>query len=470
MTDILDLPGWAVLAKTKDDGTDVLEAEYTVQPTACQKCGTIDQLYRHGTKPVTYLDSPIRGSPARLLAKVQRYRCRSCGETFLQPLGGIQAERRMTERCATYIQSLCLRDTFVRIAEDVGCDDKTVRNLAAEYIDRLNAAYKPVLPVYLGIDETTIDGELCLVLTDIGNRSPVDMVEARDQGRLATWLHHFKDRSHVRGVSIDMWRPYLNTVHQLLPGVPVVVDKFHIVRMATESMEAVRVRLQKTRRKAERRDWLRSKAVLRMRSAKLNEKQRFNRDMWLDNEPELAAAYRLKEAFYDIYSLPKAEAAAAFDGFAATVPASVKAEFKPLLTAMRNWRVEILAFFDHPITNAYTEALNGVAKTINRQGRGYSFEILRARLLFGKRAKPAEQPWRLKVAFKADESDLRWMVKEQSGRCQSCGIQLGRAKDNSPHVAVLMREREQKRVLVCTLCYEGFHTQALNQKKARSTP
>lgn len=36
----------------------------------------------------------------------------------------------MTERCATYIQSLCLRDTFVRIAEDVGCDDKTARNLA----------------------------------------------------------------------------------------------------------------------------------------------------------------------------------------------------------------------------------------------------------------------------------------------------------------------------------------------------
>jgi hypothetical protein len=104
------------------------------------------------------------------------------------------------------------------------------------------------------------------------------------------------------------------------------------------------------------------------------------------------------------------------------------------------------------------------------QGRGYSFDILRARLLFGKRVKPAEQPWRPKVAFKADEADLRWLVKEQSGRCQSCGVQLGRAKDNSPHVAVLMREREQKRVLVCTLCYEGFHTQALNQKKARSTP
>ena len=28
---------------------------------------------------------------------------------------------------------------------------------------------------------------------------------------------------------------------------------------------------------------------------------------------------------------------------------------------------------DYPITNGYTEALNGVAKVINRQGRGYTF-------------------------------------------------------------------------------------------------
>ena len=50
----------------------------------------------------------------------------------------------------------------------------------------------------------------------------------------------------------------------------------------------------------------------------------------------------------------------------------------------KNWRNEILAYFDHPISNGYTEALNGVAKVINRAGRGYSFEVLRARLLFGK--------------------------------------------------------------------------------------
>lgn len=41
-----------------------------------------------------------------------------------------------------------------------------------------------------------------------------------------------------------------------------------------------------------------------------------------------------------------------------------------------------MAYFDHsPLTNAYTEALNGLVKTANRLGRGYSFEVLRAKVL-----------------------------------------------------------------------------------------
>ena len=99
--------------------------------------------------------------------------------------------------------------------------------------------------------------------------------------------------------------------------------------------------------------------------------------MWLDNEPELADAYRLKEAFYAIYGPRSPRRWPPMTPSRGDVPQALKADFKVLLTAMRNWRPEITAYFDHPISNAYTEALNGVAKTINRAGRGYSFEVLR---------------------------------------------------------------------------------------------
>jgi transposase len=42
----------------------------------------------------------------------------------------------------------------------------------------------------------------------------------------------------------------------------------------------------------------------------------------------------------------------------------------------------ILNYFEHPVTNAYTESLNSLIRVMNRLGRGYSFEALRAKILF----------------------------------------------------------------------------------------
>ncbi len=49
---------------------------------------------------------------------------------------------------------------------------------------------------------------------------------------------------------------------------------------------------------------------------------------------------------------------------------------------MANWETEVFAYFDHRITNAYTESLNSLIRVMNRLGRGYSFEALRAKMLF----------------------------------------------------------------------------------------
>lgn len=471
MSDILDLPGWKVLSQHTDGKTYDIEAEYTVQTNTCQKCGVIDRLYRHGVTTVVYRDSPIRGCPTSIKAKVQRWKCRDCGETFQQPLAGIHADVRMTERCVTYIQRQSLLDTFVRIAEHIGCDDKTVRTVAGSYMEELARAYRPKLPAWLGIDETQIDGKMRCVITDVGTRKPIDMLADRSRDTLATWLNHFRERRQVMGVAIDMWRPYRDVAHQLLPGAPVVIDKFHVVRTASYCMERVRIRLQKVKKAGERRDWMRSKPLLNMRYAQLNEKQRFNVDMWLDNTPELAAAHRLKEAFFDIYDLPRKQAIAAYDAFPATVPDDLRADFKVLLTMMRNWRTEILAYFSHPITNAYTEALNGVAKTINRTGRGYSFEVLRARLLFGRIDDvPDELPTPVYVPYdRPIPPRVRKTALETAGcRCHSCRgvfetseLDLHRTLPGLDNMALLL--------VLCKVCHHRFHTDELTVHSVLST-
>ena len=88
MTDILDLQDWRVTATRQEDGELVIEAEYSVQPAACLKCGVIGRLYKHGPKPITVRDSPVRGRPVRLVAIAQRYKCRlGHAAARLQPVG-----------------------------------------------------------------------------------------------------------------------------------------------------------------------------------------------------------------------------------------------------------------------------------------------------------------------------------------------------------------------------------------------
>lgn len=465
MTDILNLPGWKATASRQDDDEYVIEAEYTVQPTICPKCGVIGTPYKHGTKVVAYRDKPVRCEPTSVLANVQRYRCRDCGETFLQPLDGIQPNMRMTARCAEYIKTQCLSDTFVRIAQNIGCDDKTVRDLAGEHITALNLAFKPHLPEWLGIDETQIDGKLRCIITDVVNRKPVDMLPDRDKVSVTNWLNQFRERRTVKGLAIDMWRPYKDAAEIVFPGLPVVVDKFHLVKMANKAMDDIRISLAKDQDKAVGKDWMRRKALLRLRYKSLDEKGRFSLGMWLDNEPGVKTAYDLKEAFYDIYdATTKAEASKRLDAWRESVPASMKKgkkSFAPLLTSTRNWRVEMLAVFDYPITNGYTEALNGVAKVINRQGRGYSFEVLRARLLFGQTtfSKPRKKGQRPIVSRTLAQTAAHAMlVKAFGGRCESCGGIFPPEDIESSIIPPIIPGQHTKSAYLCEDCHARFHT------------
>lgn len=136
------------------------------------------------------------------------------------------------------------------------------------------------------------------------------------------------------------------------------------------------------------------------------------------------------------------------------VPANMrkgKKSFLPLLTATRNWRKEILEYFNHPISNGYTEALNGVAKVINRAGRGYTFEVLRAKgLSRNKRLQPAPEP----VVQPTEPTRPKTLT-----RCDCCGGAYEPFELHRTRTGIRLEGEEHRGVsLYCGMCYERFHT------------
>ena len=83
----------------------------------------------------------------------------------------------------------------------------------------------------------------------------------------------------------------------------------------------------------------------------------------------------MKEALRTWYATAtKASAAQGLDGWIARVKRQGPAELKKALSAFRNWRDEILAFFDFlptRLSNGFVEGKNNRTKALMRQGYGY---------------------------------------------------------------------------------------------------
>jgi len=116
----------------------------------------------------------------------------------------------------------------------------------------------------------------------------------------------------------------------------------------------------------------------------LNDEERLLLSGWSRNYPILCVAHRFKEGFYAIYesSRDAHEAARHYDSWCRSITSDVRTAFADLVRAFQNWMPYILNYFEHPVTNACTESLNNLIRVMNRLGRGYSFEALRAKILF----------------------------------------------------------------------------------------
>lgn len=382
---ILHLPGWTVLKQSDTMHSFNIESTYDKAEDTCVKCGIVGRLYKHGTWKQEINDLPIHGKPSIISLARLRYHCRECGKTFLQPLPDLAPVGTMTKRLVAYIERQATKRTFMDVAAEVGVSGNTISNVFNAYVDKLDATVFFETPQVLGIDETHLLRHPRCVLTNVEKRTILDVLEDRNKSTVNQRLFWMPNKERIRVVTMDMWKPYRDAVKAVLPGTAVVIDKFHVVRMATQALESVRKGMAASLNTNQRRILMRSRFLLLRRTQTLNVESLNTVNEWITKMPELGTAYNLKEGFYGLYDLSdKKIAIDAYKEWKMSIPDSMVSVFKPLTTAVDNWGHEIFAYFDHRYTNAVTEALNGVAKVINRNGRGYSFKVIRAKMLYSK--------------------------------------------------------------------------------------
>lgn len=386
MIDLLQLDGVDPIGQKIEDGTLLILANGIVDaPKQCPACGNAP-LYKHGKRKYQYADTPMHGKPVKVEIERQRYRCNACGTVVTPDIPSLDDKRVATRRLVEYIQGRCFGATFTLLARETGLVVNTVKAIAMEYAELLENHSNLDTPRLMGLDEVKIAGDYRTVFANLEMKTLFEIYEKRTLSRIRDFFKNLKDKEKVEWVVADMWEPCKVVLGEQLPDARRVIDRFHVVCMASDAHEKIRIDLQKPMSKEDR---LFMKKGIRW-SPPRGPDNRSNRDWEIiehirQNYPKLALAFDLKEEFFRIYECKtRAEGEDAYDKWKKSIPPEFQHGFGQVSATVDRHYQDIFNYFDCPIANGYTEAMNGVMKAANRMGRGYSFDVVRAKLLFSK--------------------------------------------------------------------------------------
>jgi transposase len=197
-------------------------------------------------------------------------------------------------------------------------------------------------------------------------------------------LDRLNDCEAVEAVSMDMSRTFREAVQLCLPRARIVADHFHVIQHVNKAVNKVIGR------------WAKTQAGKQAKAGQHHLFLRNQEDLSAEDEqsrailaaafPEIERAWQLKEALRTWYATAEAETAAAdLDRWIAAGKRCGPKEVRKALSAFRNWRQEILAFFDFlptRLSNGFVEGKNNRTKALMRQGYGYrNRRHLRLRIL-----------------------------------------------------------------------------------------
>lgn len=411
-TILFDLPGVRVRDVDRAaDGARVVHVETAAGYAAgCPGCGVVS------TSVKAYVTTQPRDLPygERALTVVwhkRRWRCAepSCARTsFTEAIDEVPARRRTTGRLrraiATAVGDACR--SVAEAASSFGVSWPTADTAVREAADE--ALGEPAPTEVLGIDETRRGRPRWIFSVEsarwvrvdpwdtgfvdlAGDQGLLGQVEGRTSRCVVDWLsaRTAQFREAVRYVAIDPAAGYAHALRScdehgqlLLPNATLVVDHFHIVKLANDAVTAVRRRVvwEQKGRRSRKIDpaWANRRRLLSARE-RLTDKA-FTA-MWnslVDSDPsaQILTAWIAKEELRTLLAL--ARTGASRDQIARRLGAFYQwcadaniAEITTLATTVETWWPAIEAFIHTGVTNARTEGINRLIKQVKRSACGF---------------------------------------------------------------------------------------------------
>jgi transposase len=392
----LDMPEFEILSQSTGSGESIEVHVRAKQGSAvCPKCGQ-ESSKVHDTRKRIKRDIRLGAYQVYLVIHKRRFGCATCGKPFTESDCACGRYQRTTQRFRDHIAKQACQRPLTHVAQEVQVGPRFVHGCLYGWIQKklekkgrtLDEQTKLPTPQILGIDEFALrkGHHYDTILCDLESRDVLEVGDGRKKEEVVKLLERLNNPDAVKAVSMDMSASFRPAVQEALPKAQIVVDHFHVIQHV---MKAFRKVLSSWAHRKEGIVLLHRKQYLFLKAKEdLTEQETQERERIGARLPLLEKAWQLKEALRAWYATATvADAAERLDAWIKHVQQEGPDALQKALSPFKNWRQEILAFFEYlPIlvSNGFVEGKNNRTKAIMRQAYGYRNRYnLRMRILLG---------------------------------------------------------------------------------------
>jgi transposase len=340
---------------------------------ACEGCGGSHSAYDKVER--TWKHLRFFEHPTYIHAWVPRIRCslKSTVSNVMVPWA--RASSGFTLLFEAFVLELAKEIPMSMVGEMVGESGQTIFRILDHYVQKARAKenYQGVRKV--GIDETSFSKghKYVTCLVDSEHGKVLSLTAGKDHSVIDVLIKDFEEhdghRSNINEVSCDLSRAFRKGVKEVLPGVVVTSDRFHVMQLVSKAQDKVRQREYSASK---------SKSFKNMRFALLSnpenqsETQKLLIEQMKTENNDTVQAYQMRLMLKDIYDLDTHMTARdSLGAWIEIVEQSHIPEMIKVARTIKEYLEEILQYFISRMTNAIVEGINTMIQSIKRRAKGY---------------------------------------------------------------------------------------------------
>ena len=343
----------------------------------CPDCKSRDFI-KKGTVTRKFKTLPIGKREVFIELPVQRIECLSCQKVKQVKLDFAKENCSHTKSFERYALDLCRLLPISDVSRLLKVSWGTIKEIEKKYLKKRFEKPKLKHLKRIAIDEVYLGKKtkyMTLVM-DLVTGAVVYVGKGKSADALKSFWKKLKSsRASIEAVAMDMGRAYIKAVKDNLPGIPIVFDHFHVIKLYNEKLTELRRDLQREAEESDK-DVLKGTRWLLLKSSKKlnthNEECEKLKNALKLNEP-LSMAYYLKDDLGQIWKQNDKEEAdfLLWEWVKKATTSGVKMLMKFAKT-LTKYTSEILAYYDfNKMSSGPMEGTNNKIKTLQKRAYGY---------------------------------------------------------------------------------------------------